>query len=107
MNLKDQITHAELNLFRFKQRVREQEGLITELKSLRASCTHTFTDAVPGYEHEGGTCIHCGINELEAVKPRTRFKFSNVFCSQCGSEFGPGDHGFSSCKEHQGNRAIG
>jgi hypothetical protein len=29
-----------------------------------------------------------------------RYKFQNTFCSQCGEEFGPGDHGFSSCKSH-------
>jgi len=29
------------------------------------------------------------------------YKFQNTFCSQCGEEFGPGDHGFSSCKSHR------
>jgi hypothetical protein len=28
-------------------------------------------------------------------------KFNRTFCSQCGSEFGPGDHGFSHCADHQ------
>ena len=28
-------------------------------------------------------------------------KFANVFCSQCGQEFGPGDHGFSHCANHK------
>lgn len=27
-------------------------------------------------------------------------KFANVGCSQCGQEFGPGDHGFSHCEDH-------
>lgn len=27
-------------------------------------------------------------------------KFQNVYCSQCGQGFGPGDEGFSSCKSH-------
>ena len=27
--------------------------------------------------------------------------FLNVSCSQCGKEFGPGDHGFSHCDQHQ------
>lgn len=34
-----------------------------------------------------------------------RYKFKNTFCSQCGEEFGPGDHGFSSCKSHRGMNA--
>jgi hypothetical protein len=29
-------------------------------------------------------------------------KFAKTFCSQCGQEFGPGDHGFSHCSDHQG-----
>lgn len=27
-------------------------------------------------------------------------RYENVSCSQCGEDFGPGDHGFSSCKSH-------
>ena len=27
-------------------------------------------------------------------------RFANVSCSQCGQEFGPGDHGFSHCENH-------
>ena len=28
-------------------------------------------------------------------------KFKKTYCSQCGKEFGPGDHGFSSCIDHR------
>ena len=34
----------------------------------------------------------------------TRFK--NVGCSQCGEDFGPGDHGFSHCENHKHLTAI-
>jgi hypothetical protein len=27
-------------------------------------------------------------------------KFEKTSCSQCGREFGPGDHGFSRCEDH-------
>jgi hypothetical protein len=30
-------------------------------------------------------------------KPR----YANVSCSQCGGDFGPGDHGFSHCEDHR------
>jgi hypothetical protein len=30
----------------------------------------------------------------------TKFRFENVSCSQCGGEFGPGNHGFSHCWSH-------
>ena len=42
---------------------------IAELRKLEASrvhCEHTFEPAVKGYEHEGGYCSKCGINELYA-----------------------------------------
>lgn len=28
-------------------------------------------------------------------------RFPNVFCSQCGGKFGPGDAGFGHCSDHQ------
>lgn len=34
-------------------------------------------------------------------------RFPNVTCSQCGGEFGPGDHGFSHCENHRHLRRIG
>lgn len=33
-------------------------------------------------------------------------RFANVSCSQCGEDFGPGDHGFSSCEAHRPQRKI-
>ena len=32
------------------------------------------------------------------------FLFKNTYCSQCGQEFGAGNHGFSHCKDHQKRR---
>jgi len=29
-------------------------------------------------------------------------KFQSVSCSQCGESFGPGNHGFSHCQNHEG-----
>lgn len=31
--------------------------------------------------------------------------FANVSCSQCGGDFGPGEHGFSHCKNHKAIKA--
>jgi hypothetical protein len=30
-------------------------------------------------------------------------RFPNTYCSQCGGEFGPGDHGYSHCQDHRMN----
>ncbi len=40
---------------------------------------------------------------LEASK---NFKFEKTSCSQCGEEFGPGDHGFSHCENHKHLRPV-
>lgn len=34
-------------------------------------------------------------------------KFETIFCSQCGQEFGPGDHGYSHCRDHRHDRRNG
>lgn len=28
-------------------------------------------------------------------------RFANTYCSQCGSDFGPGENGFSRCGDHR------
>ena len=30
-----------------------------------------------------------------------KYKFDETWCSQCGREMGPGDHGYSHCREHK------
>lgn len=35
-------------------------------------------------------------DEAQREQPR----FATTFCSQCGQDFGPGDHGFSHCRNH-------
>ena len=32
--------------------------------------------------------------------------FDMVSCSQCGCGFGPGEHGYSHCHDHQGQKVI-
>jgi len=37
----------------------------------------------------------------QPTKDRNDFpRFTNVYCSNCGKAFGPGDHGFSHCESH-------
>ena len=45
-------------------------------------------------------CERLGIaNDLDCPP-----KYTVVSCSQCGQEFGPGDHGYSHCSDHQSKR---
>ena len=34
------------------------------------------------------------------LQPANGWRFPDVVCSQCGQGFGPGDMGFSHCKDH-------
>lgn len=38
--------------------------------------------------------------EWSAISADTMPRFKNVYCSQCGNEFGPGNEGFSDCRQH-------
>lgn len=64
VTLKEQIEHAEKKRREIAQRLAEQDAVIAELKSYRFECDHNFAPALKGYEHEGGHCIKCGINEV-------------------------------------------
>ena len=43
-------------------------------------------------------------NTKEVIAERSKPRFKNVSCSNCGKDFGPGDHGFSHCESHKGKR---
>ena len=37
---------------------------------------------------------------MESEPTQNKKRWDNVGCSQCGRDFGPGDHGFSHCEDH-------
>lgn len=44
------------------------------------------------------------VSECETVRfdrNRVKPRFQETHCSQCGSTFGPGDHGYSDCDRHR------
>lgn len=51
--------------------VAQQQAMLAKrelaaLEEQRKHCHHTFSPPVKGYEHEGGYCTECGINEVYA-----------------------------------------
>jgi hypothetical protein len=44
--------------------------------------------------------------EMEVWMSKRSPRFSQTSCSHCGAVFGPGDHGFSHCKDHRGLRKL-
>ena len=37
---------------------------------------------------------------MKSEPTQNKKRWDNVGCSQCGRDFGPGDHGFSHCEDH-------
>ena len=64
----------------------------------REACARECEEVANATECDGDTAHECvvAIRERAALDPR----FANVSCSQCGRDFGPGDHGFSHCEHH-------
>ena len=44
---------------------------------------------------------HPSHDAIELATKWENSRFKNVYCSQCGKDFGPGDHGFSHCQTHR------
>lgn len=64
ITLLDRIEHAKKQRREIAQRLAEQDAVIAELNAYRFECDHDFAPAPKGYEHEGGHCVKCGINEV-------------------------------------------
>jgi hypothetical protein len=46
------------------------------------------------------------IGESKEEKKDDKPKYKMVYCSQCGKGFGPGNQGYSHCKDHKGKRVV-
>ena len=63
-NLKDLIDTAKKSVYQTEQRLLVEKATLEKLESYRWECEHEFSPALKGYEHEGGHCTKCGINEV-------------------------------------------
>lgn len=73
-----------------EQQLAAREGQVTKLEEALKKAVHELECSGLAHDHP---CI------AELSKPLLP-KFDKTFCSQCGGEFGPGDHGFSHCSDH-------
>jgi hypothetical protein len=54
---------------------------------------------MPGFDR---LCLTARIGaEFLAKTTAPSARFPHVFCSQCGEDFGPGEHGYSHCSDHR------
>lgn len=69
-----QLTQLELLKGQMQKALQDIQNKIFDLKQDRINaCHHEFSKPVPGYEHEGGHCLHCGINEVYYLSNKERF----------------------------------
>lgn len=68
--------------------------VIRRIRTLEDTVRNLLVSATP-HPMENPT-MHAAWKEAGKVVT----KFPNVSCSQCGGEFGPGNHGFSHCEDH-------
>lgn len=80
------------------------DSLLTECSTIAGELRNKlieWEDARPLTEHEK-QLIDDAWEKHKANTPR----FNKTYCSQCGQEFGPGDHGYSHCESHKGKRCL-
>jgi hypothetical protein len=65
-SIKEQIADQRKNVAKKELEAKLSRDEITRLLDLQLTCPHEFSDPVKSYEHEGGYCKHCGINEIRA-----------------------------------------
>lgn len=66
MTLLEQIRELEKSIRNNERAIEAQRNALRALEAERVDCPHEFSSPVKGYEHEGGTCKLCGINEIYA-----------------------------------------
>ena len=64
--LKERIARSQYLVDLAAKKLATETAELRKIEAERVHCPHTFERAVPGYEHEGGYCSLCGINELYA-----------------------------------------
>ncbi len=67
MPLIDMIDQVDAMIRELKSALADMNKYKEDLLLERAFCDHVFTPPLKNYEHEGGTCKLCGINEVHAM----------------------------------------
>jgi|688.fasta_scaffold00370_84 hypothetical protein len=71
------------------------------LKALRAIDDAFVDDSHVDADTPTGRAIIAARAAVSKAEGFAKPRFENVFCSQCGGEFGPGNSGYSHCEDHR------
>lgn len=73
--LKQQIEECEYEIRQRQYAIDQYRLKLRSLEVERFDCEHEFTAPIKGYEHEGGTCVKCGINQVHAESRKVGAKY--------------------------------
>ena len=65
--IKEQIQECEYEIRQRQYAIDQYRLKKLALERERMNCHHVFSKPIKGYEHEGGECELCGINEVHAA----------------------------------------
>ncbi len=63
-SLREKIEASKRKEAEIRDQALEQRRETNRLMELRKECDHDFAPPLKNFEHEGGHCKHCGINEI-------------------------------------------
>ena len=65
MSIKYKLNSLRRDIYGYQNQIEECRDEINELTDLALNvCDHVYSTPIKGYEHEGGTCIKCGLNQI-------------------------------------------
>ena len=76
LSLAERIKLADEKVRRKQDKLNRALAKYHGLLALRQNCDHEFSKPLNGYEHEGGYCTKCGINEVHAVCQKIGSKYN-------------------------------
>lgn len=65
MSLYTELQSINTQIDEAQQVVQQLKAKRDEMLQARLTCKHDFVAPMKGYEHEGGACVHCGMNEIQ------------------------------------------
>ena len=77
MNLRNDIIKQEKLVRESVRNLEASRMTLIILEKQRQDCAHKFLLPHTAYIHEGGTCVFCGINEINASCGKIGAKYNN------------------------------
>ena len=75
MSLFNEINNQKGIIRKLEDELKHAKAVFNMLEGERHDCDHVFSPPMKNYEHEGGICTKCGINEVYACCAKIGAKY--------------------------------